>query len=580
MGGRTSSDFVETVRNAGDIVRVISDYVPLKAAGSRMKGLCPFHEEKTPSFSVDPGAQLFYCFGCQTGGDLFKFVMLYEKVGFREAVELLAGRFGIPVPTTRPRDGRLERIQEAVSLAESFYADRLSGPGGNRCRSYLERRGIDDESTKRLGLGYAPDSWDALRNHLASKRFKPEEMAAAGLVLARKDGSGHYDRFRDRLIFPIHDVSGRTIAFGGRALGDGEPKYMNSPETPAYTKGNHLYGLDLARDAVRRKGFAIVVEGYLDLAALVQAGFDNAVASLGTALTPGQAQLLARYANRILVSYDGDSAGAKATVRSLDLLLGRGFEVHVVDLPDKLDPDDFIRKEGAQAFGRLVEEAPTYLEFLVTKEARTRDLERPEERVAAVNAVLPHLARLDSPIERASWAGRLADALRIEDDLVLQELQGVLKSGRTNIRHRVRDAEPPREVETRLVSLLLRFEEGRDKARADLEQGNLLVGTRVSGIVRTLWRLVDEGKGVDYPTLFSALDDDDDKEILTHIAFRDEPEAKAEEMEDCIRALQRQCLMRERRELQKRIQTAADAAAIDTLLDRTQQLARQIDALS
>ena len=215
----------------------------------------------------------------------------------------------------------------------------------------------------------------------------------------------------------------------------------------------------------------------------------------------------------------------------------------------------------------------------MTKEARGRDLDRPEERVAAVNAVLPHLARLDSPIERASWAGRLADALRIEDDLVLQELQGVLKSGRTNIRHRVREAEPPREVESRLVSLLLRFEEGRDKARADLEQGDLLVGTRVSGIVRALWRLVDEGKGVDYPTLFSALDDDD-KEILTHIAFRDEPEAKAEEMEDCIRALHRQRLMRERRELQKRIQTAADAAAIDTLLDRTQQLARQIDALS
>jgi DNA primase len=545
-----------------------------------MKGLCPFHEEKTPSFSVDPSSQLFYCFGCQTGGDIFKFVMLYEKVGFREAVELLAERFGVPIPvSSRPRDDRLERIRDAVSLAEAFFNERLRSPVGKRCRSYLERRGIGDEAAERLGLGYAPDSWDALRNHLASNRFKAEEMAAAGLVLARKDGSGHYDRFRDRLIFPIHDVSGRTLAFGGRALGDAEPKYMNSPETPAYTKGNHLYGLDQARDAVRRKGFAIVVEGYLDLAALVQAGFDNVVASLGTALTPGQAQLLARYANRVLVSYDGDSAGAAATVRSLDLLLGRGFDVHVVDLPDKLDPDDFIRKEGAQAFGRLVEGAPTYLEFLVSREARKRDLDRPEERVAAANAVLPHLARLDSAIERASWAGRLADALRIEDDVVLQELKGVLRSGKTSIRHRVREAEPPRELESRLVSLMLRFEAGREKARVDLDPGDL-AGTRVSGIVRTILRLVDEGKGVDYPTVFSALEDDGDKETLTRIAFREEPEGEAEEMEDCIRSLRRQRLMRERRELQRQIQTAADAAAIDTLLDRTQQLARQIDALT
>jgi DNA primase len=579
LGGRTSSDFVETVRSAGDIVRVISDYVPLKAAGTRMKGLCPFHEEKTPSFSVDPGTQLFYCFGCQTGGDIFKFVMLYEKVGFREAVELLAERFGVPLPASRPRDSRLDRVREAVRLAERLYAERLSGPGGKRCRDYLARRGIRNETVDELGLGYAPDSWDTLRNHLASNRFNPEEMAAAGLVLARKDGSGYYDRFRDRLIFPIRDVSGKTLAFGGRALGDTEPKYLNSPETPAYTKGNHLYGLDRAREAVRRKGFVIVVEGYLDLAALVQAGFDNAVASLGTALTPGQAQLLARYANRVLVSYDGDSAGAAATIRSLDLLLGKGFEVRVVDLPDKLDPDDFIRKEGAQAFGRLVDSAPAYLEFLVSREARRRDLDRPEERVAAANAVLPHLARLDSPIERASWAGRLADALRIEDDLVLQELKRVLKSGKTVIRHRVRDAEPPREVESRLVSLMLRFEQGRKKASADLDPGDL-AGTRVAGIVRTILRLVGEGKGVDYPTVFSALEDDDDKEILTRIAFREEPEGEADEMEDCIRSLRKQRLMREQSELQKQIRTAADAAAINTLLDRTQQLARQIDALS
>jgi DNA primase len=580
VGGRTTKDFVESVRAAGDLVRVVSDYVPLKQAGARHKGLCPFHQEKTPSFSVDPNAQLFYCFGCQTGGDLFKFVMLYEKVDFPEAVEMLARRFGVPVPTSGPCDSRLDRINQAVRLAETFYRESLGTTGGKRCRDYLEKRGIDTQVADTLSLGYAPDSWDALRNHLVSKGFKPEEMLAAGLVIARKDESGTYDRFRNRLIFPIRDASGRTLAFGGRALDDQQPKYLNSPETPAYTKGNHLYGLDLARDAVRREGFVIVVEGYLDLAALLQAGFANAVASLGTALTPGQAQMLSRYANRVLVSYDGDSAGTAATVRSLDLLLDRGFEVNVVDLPDKHDPDDYIRKEGAPAFGDLVSNAPSYLGFLVEREARNRDLDRPEERVAAVNAVLPHVARLKSAVERAAWSGRLADALHIEDDLVLQELNAVLRSGRTQIRHRVRDPkEPPREVESRLVSLMLRYEHDRTRAQTELEPSDL-EGTRVGGIVHTIMRLVEQGQGVDYPNVFAALEHDEERDLLTRIAFREDPEGGTDELDDCIRSLRKKRLVRERRELQKQIQTAADAAAIDSLLDRTQQLARQIEALS
>ena len=579
MGGRTTNDFVETVRGAGDIVRVISDYVPLKSAGSRFKGLCPFHQEKTPSFSVDPGAQLFYCFGCQTGGDLFKFVMLYEKVGFREAVELLARRFGVPLPSVNARGSGHERIHEAIRLAEGFFREQLMGSAGRACRDYVARRGIGSEVVDKLGMGHAPDSWDALRDHLAARRFKPEEMLSAGLVIARKDGSGHYDRFRDRLIFPIRDVSGRTIAFGGRALGDAEPKYLNSPETPAYTKGNHLYGLDQAKEPVRREGFVIVVEGYLDLAALLQAGFHNAVASLGTALTAGQAQLLARYANRILVSYDGDAAGGKATVRSLDLLLDRGFEVRVVDLPDKLDPDDFIRKESAEGFGRLVAGAPSYLDFLVHREARGRDLDRPEERVAAVNAVLPHLSRLKSAVERASWAGRLADALRIEDGLVLQELGAVLKSGKSQIRHRLREGEAVGGVESRLVSLMLRDEHGRERAMSEIEPGDV-EGTRVEAIVRSIQRLVEQGEGVDYPTVFSSLELEEDRDLLTRIAFREEPQGGTEEVVDCIRSLRRQRLMRERRELQRQIQTAVDPGAIDTLLNRTQRLAQQIEALS
>jgi DNA primase len=585
LGGTFTQDFIESVRNAGDIVRVISDYVPLRPAGSRLKGLCPFHQEKTPSFSVDPNAQLFYCFGCQTGGDLFKFVMLYDKVGFGEAVENLARRFGVALPS-RARGGadpsdRYYRIAEA---AEAWFRSLLRDPQrGRRCREYLEQRGLDDKTVARLGLGYAPDSWEALRQHLPPQRFKPEELQRAGLVLPRKSGQGHYDRFRDRLIFPIRDVNGRTRAFGGRAIGDAEPKYINSPETPTYTKGEHLYGLDLARDAIRREGFGIVVEGYLDLAALLQAGFENTVATLGTAFTPAQVRLLARYANRVTVSYDGDAAGAAATARSLDLLLQKGMEVRVVDLPGKDDPDDYIRREGAEAYGRLVHRAPEYLEFLVLRETRGRDLSRIDQKIAAVNAVLPHLAKLKHAIERASWAARLADALQIEDGLVLQELRAASSSATTQIRQRPRPAREPREAEARLVSELLRLEEERVRLVGEIDWADLEC-TQIGPIVRTILRLTEEGKPVDYPTVLSAVEDADAQSLLTRIAFREQPE-QGPSVEDCLWAFRRKRLTQQGREAVRELdQTQAqehqqEDDEVDRRLLQVQRLARQRDAL-
>lgn len=580
MGGRGSSDFVETVRSAADIVPVISDYVPLKPAGTRLKGLCPFHQEKTPSFSVDPSNQLFYCFGCQTGGDVFKFVMLYEKVGFREALEGLAKRYGVPIPERRPVDRRQERALGINEEADAFYRGFLADEGGSACRVYLAERGLDDATIEQLGLGCAPDRWDGLRTHLLAKRYSEKELLEAGLVLERRDGRGSYDRFRNRLIFPIRDLQGRVIAFGGRILGDGEPKYLNSPESPTYTKGNHLYGLDLARDAIRREGYAILVEGYLDLAALTMAGFGNVVAALGTALTPVQVQLLARFTERVVVAFDGDAAGARATLRSLDLMLERGFDVRVVELGEGMDPDDCIRSQGADEFRRRVDEAPGYLEFLIRREARGRDLEQTGEQVAAVNAVLPHVARLGNAIERASWAGRLADALRIDDRLVLQELESSLRGGRTGLRQRIeREEGPIREVEARLVSLMLTDPEGRRRAVEELTPDDLH-GTRVAGIVRTILEVDADAGEVDYQHVFAALERDGDKDLLTRIAFREEPAGTVQEVEDCLRSLRRQRLVRERRRIQSELRSVADPGAVDDLLLRTQELARQIDLLS
>jgi len=491
VGGPWGRDIVALVRDAADIVRVVSDYVPLRQAGSRLKGLCPFHQEKTPSFSVDPDRQLFYCFGCRTGGDVFKFLMLYDKVEFPEALETLANRFGVRLPQGKaPNRDPLDRLLEMNEVARAFFAANLAdGESGRRGRAYLERRGLTAETGARLRLGYAPDSWDALRSHLRAKGYRPDEMLKGGLVAERRGGSGEYDRFRDRLMFPIRDIAGRTLAFGGRTLGGDDPreaKYINSPETPAYTKGDHLYGLDLAKEAIRREGSATIVEGYLDLAAALQAGVDNVVASLGTAFTEAQARLLARYATRVVFSFDGDAAGASATARSVDLLLEKGFEVRVAELPADTDPDDFIRRNGAEAYGQLVRRAPEFVQFLIDREARGRDIDRADAKVAAVNAVLPHLARLSSAVERLTWVGRLADALRIDDDVIVGELRAALKARQTRIRQPVAAASGEiRLAESRLVTLLLRGADERRQCGDNLDWSDL-EGASVAPIVRAI----------------------------------------------------------------------------------------------
>lgn len=544
-----TKDFVAAVRNAGDIVRLVSDYVPLKPAGHRLKGLCPFHHEKTASFSVDPQMQLFYCFGCQAGGDAFKFVMLYEKLDFPESVEFLAKRWGVALPSaaSRPEDDARARVLLMNEAAAGFFRAQWADPSrGKPARDYIARRGVSDGVAERFGLGVAPDSWDALLSLLSARGFRAAEIAGAGLAVQRKEGTGQYDRFRNRVIFPIRDASGRVVAFGGRALGDSEPKYLNSPETAAYVKGEHLYGLDVARDAIRREGFAILVEGYLDLIALHQAGFENAVASLGTALTPFQVKLLARYSERVVVSYDGDTAGVNAAAKSLDLFLERGFDVRVAEIPEGKDPDDFVKEQGAAAYDAIVRQAPGYLDFLVRRELRGRDLARPEEKVAAINAILPKLARLESAVERTAWAGRLADALRIDDDLVMQELRSALKVAKPGIRHRVGADDLASDVEARLVRLLLASDEARRRAHEALAPADL-DEMRVAAIVRAILTLDLTGLPVDGPLVVDALTEAADRELLTRIAFRDEAPGGAEELDGCLVTLRKTRLKKEHR---------------------------------
>ncbi len=355
------------LRSAADIVEVVGDHTRLKKAGRSWKGLCPFHNERTPSFTVDRDKGLYHCFGCGAGGDVIHFVRQIDRLEFPEAVEVLAGRFGVAIPRRErrgPRDDRRDRLYEAVASAERFYRERLGKPGNPAAR-YLEARGVPESLWTELTLGHAPDAWDSIVRAL-SPAFPEELLIEAGLLQARAEGKGAYDRFRDRLIFVVRDERGRPVGFGGRVLSpDGEPKYLNSPESPIFSKKRLLYGLFSAREPIRRRDRVVLVEGYFDHLALVRAGVAETVASMGTALTPEQAERLRRLTLHAVVCYDGDPAGRTATRGALALLLAQGFQARVARLPDGEDPDDLLRREGPDALAARIDEAPDYLMWLL-----------------------------------------------------------------------------------------------------------------------------------------------------------------------------------------------------------------------
>jgi DNA primase len=431
---------VDEVRAAADIVRIVDDYVQLRKGGVNLKGLCPFHQEKTPSFSVHPGKQVFYCFGCGVGGDVFKFVMLIENLSFPEALRRVAEKVGITLRETagdetfdaNARDrAALHKIHE---VAAKFFAEQLSGTAeGRAARAYLADRGLSDEVIGRFRLGYAPAEGRALTGRLAEAGFPIAQLEKSGLVLRASEGERHFDRFRRRVIFPIANESGKVVAFGGRALGEDQPKYLNSPETPIYTKSRILYHLDRAGAQIRKLDRAILVEGYMDCIAVAVAGFENVVASCGTSLTESQVRLLGRFSRRAVVSYDPDSAGVAATERSLTLLLEEGFQAQVLVLPVGMDPDTFIRRQGADAYRKLLDSSPSYLDYLTDRATSQHDVRTAEGKVAAANAVMPHLARVPSPLLRAELASRLAERLRLDERLLREELRRAAGEGRREI---------------------------------------------------------------------------------------------------------------------------------------------------
>ncbi|HEY6122756.1 MAG TPA: DNA primase, partial [Pyrinomonadaceae bacterium] len=408
---RYPQTFIDDLRRQADVVRIIQDYVTLKKKGANWMACCPFHKEKTPSFSVSPAKEIFYCFGCGKGGSVFNFVMEIEGVSFPESIKIVAEKAGVPLPKLiddSRYEGRRRETEDILQLntwALEWWEQQLESGGSDAriARDYLSRREITDQTRKVFRLGFAPDSWDALSLHLRQKGATQEQIENSGLVVKKEEG-GSYDRFRGRLMFPVCDVQGRPIAFGGRTLKADEPaKYINSPETSVYVKGRNLFGLYLTRSDIREKKYAILVEGFLDLIIPYQFGIRNVVASLGTALTPEQVKLLSRFARKVVVNYDGDRAGIQAARRAIEVLLPEDIDVKVLVLPDGADPDEFIRQFGASEYRRRRGEAKSHLQFVIDQAVAERNLHRPAEKAAAVEEVLPYIRAVRSRIQKREY---------------------------------------------------------------------------------------------------------------------------------------------------------------------------------
>lgn len=468
---RIPEETIEAIRTAVDIVEVVGEYVSLRRRGANWFGLCPFHEEKTPSFSVNQHLGIFKCFGCGRGGDVFAFIQQIEHVSFVEAVRMLAERAGIPLPDGEEEaDDPRPALYHALRFAARFYFEQLTGPEtGQVARAYLKQRGIHPEAVRRFGLGYAPNAWDALLKAATEAGIRPEVLEQAGLVLPRKERGGYYDRFRHRLMFPIFSHTGRVVGFGGRLLEPDpeQPKYINTPETPVYHKGRILYGLYQARQALRTQEEAILVEGYTDVIALHQAGIEHVVATSGTALTPDQARLLARYVRRVVLLFDADAAGQQAALRSIELFLERGLNVYVVSLPPGEDPDSFVRAKGARAFQEyLRQRRRDFVTFHYELARRQGRLDTPEGEAEVARTIVSAIARLPDPLLREPYVRRASELLRIQQVRLLEILEAQLTPSS-------REASPPapspstpppaaptwHEAERLLVRLML--EEGR-----------------------------------------------------------------------------------------------------------------------
>jgi DNA primase len=580
--------FVEEVRRAADIVRVISDHVSLRKMGTSWKGLCPFHREKTPSFNVRSEPAVFHCFGCGEGGDVFRFLMLHERLSFPEAVETLARRFGVPIPAGRfeaaPEFKDREELLTLLEAAARHFTDVFWSAAGRVAREYLLGRGFKKETLERIRVGAAIDSWSGLIDALRG-RFKPALLTTAGLVVEKPETRHQYDRFRNRAVFPILNESGKVVAFGARSLDGSEPKYLNSPESPVYQKARTLYALSWAREGIRRESRIVLMEGYLDVARALEAGIDEAVATCGTAMTSGHARLIRRFTERVVVNFDQDEAGQKAALKGIDVLVEEALKVQVVELPVGDDPDTFVKAHGGEAYRKRLAEAPPYMEWLIRRAATAHDTATPPGKAGYLNALLPALARIDSAVERAAWVPVVVERGRLDGRATQEELRRAVAARATTLVPRPESSAPvplrPARAallpaERWLLGLALNGAPGVSEALAELEEAEL-VGLRSAPLLRAVRALLSPNGAVATSALESRLESEEDRRMLREIAVEAEASAAVDALE-CVKELKRVLLKARMAEIQKGLQ-GATGDALQALLQEKNQLGRLMAGL-
>jgi len=533
-------DFVDQVKSSVDIVKTIESYgVKLKRLGSagRYVGLCPFHAEKTPSFNVNASMQRYKCFGCGVGGDLLNFVMEIERVTFFEALKLLAETNGIPMPKRDylDPDSKLRgALFEMHEIAAAAFQANLKGSSGTEARNYLRGRGVTSEQIEEFGLGFSEGSGQQLIRRFEG-RFAGEQLDASGLVMKRQDGSGYFDRFRGRLMFPIHSASGKVIAFGGRALRSGDdPKYMNSPETPLYRKSHVLYNAHRAKDSIHKADSTILVEGYMDVIGVYSAGVHNVVASCGTALTNPQVRALKLYSRRIVVNFDPDTAGARASEKSIDILLDEGMQVRVLELDGDLDPDEYVRQSGVEAYRNRLEKAPAYFHWLADRARKKFDMRTVEGRLEGFQFVAPAIRRISDRLERFAVANDVGSYLGVDEKLV----RDYFSKGGVERPTQNRGPEVPANERLLLNSLLV-SEEARARVLPELSAMPVVDRFTTKNVFKALFLLHADNEFFRFADLEGRLSDVD-RDLLSTVLFADEvleEEKAAEQALACLRSL-------------------------------------------
>ncbi|MDD5431817.1 MAG: DNA primase [Candidatus Omnitrophica bacterium] len=577
MIGRIPDNILEDILSRVDIVEIISGYIPLKKAGRNFRACCPFHHEKTPSFMVSPDRQIYHCFGCGESGNAFKFLMRHERMDFPEAVQLLARKSGVILPETKSSDNGANSISTELfkinELAALFFEANLNSQLGAKAKDYFLKRGVKQETLKLFKLGVTFDKWDALITYLRNKSINLSLIEKAGLILPKENG-GYYDRFRNRIIFPIFDIRSRVLAFGGRVLDNSTPKYLNSPETPVYVKGRNLYGLNLAKDSIRENDFVVIVEGYMDFIMPFQEGFKNIIASCGTALTNEQARLLKRYTNKVVMVYDGDKAGELASLRSLDIFIEEGMDVKVVILPQGHDPDSFVLKEGVAKFREVVLNAYNLFDYKLKILRNRHNIKEAEGKRDVALEMLLTINKFKNSIIKAEYINRLSEEIGIGEEHILEEL-GKIKAPASRF-------EPVKEVSKRnlqinpterlLIKLMLEEKNLIDKLRNTLAPDDFQ-DQRVSKIVSTMFELFEKGKNIETSSLMQHFNDVDIDQILCESLFLPElsMDSKEKVADDCVKRLKEEKVKLKKKNLHNEIARAQKLGDEQRLSELTEE---------